>query len=255
MNINRSFQHVEAVIRKIGLIGGVSWPATILYYEGLCRAARDLVPGGSPRISIESLDMRETLDRRGTPGDTKSWARYDKTFRDAFASLEGVGCEVGAIASVTPHGRFGEAIAGTGLQVVSILDTTAQALGDRSLNAAIVLGTAVTMSGTWFHDALSHAGIDCPDVMAQHDIDEIANMLETFFYPGIGIDGRSDLLAFCHRIMPQTTKTAIILACTDLSAAFPEFAQDAVFELEGLTFVDAGTAHIQAIYKAAMMPD
>ena len=198
--------------------------------------------------------MIETMACRGTSDDPQSWERYDNIFRDAFASLEDAGCEIAAIASVTPHARLAEAVEGTTLPVVSILDVTVQALKDHSLESAVVLGTSLTMSGQWFHNSLREADIACPDVISQRDIDEISRMLEDYFYPGKGIEGRADLLAFCHRLTSGFEKTAIILACTDFSNAFPEYSAETVFELEGMVFVDSGTAHIQELLRLAMMP-
>ncbi|SEN84561.1 aspartate racemase [Roseovarius tolerans] len=242
---------MEKTFRKIGLVGGVGWPATILYYEGLCRAARASLPGGSPRLAIESLDMRETLALRGTPGNPQSWTGFDATFRDALSNLERGGCKIAAIASVTPHARFSDIIDGISIPVVSIVDAAVQTARKHALTSVIVLGTPVTMTGVWFHEALRASSIDCPDIVTQDDIQEIADLLEKHFYPGRGAEGRAALLGICHRLAESRPSSAIVLACTDFSTAFPEFATGAVIEVEGLTFLDAGLAHIQAILSAA----
>ena len=51
-------------MKKIGLVGGVGWPATAAYYSAICAAAREWCPGGSPNMMIESLDI-ELQRRRG----------------------------------------------------------------------------------------------------------------------------------------------------------------------------------------------
>ena len=243
---------MEAEIKKIGLIGGVGWPATALYYNGLCRAAQASIPGGSPSMAIESLNMRDTLALRGISGDPQSWSGYDAIFRYALTRLEDAGCCVAAIASVTPHARLSEFKRDLALPVVSILDTSAEVLVRHGLSSVVVLGTPVTMAGGWFEEALEAVGIDCPVSASPSEIDEVQQLLEKYFYPGNGIEGREALLAFCKRMNPDPTGTVIILACTDFSAAFPEFETNAVISVEGLTVVDAATAHIQAILNAAM---
>jgi len=196
--------------------------------------------------------MRETLVLRGTPENPESWTGFDATFRDALSNLERSGCEIAAIASVTPHARFSDIVNGISIPVVSIVDAAVQTARNHSLTSAIVLGTSVTMTGEWFQDALRASGIDCPDIVRQDDIREIVNLLETHFYPGRGAEGRVAFLTLCLRLAALRPGTAIILACTDFSTAFPEFANDAVIEVDGLTFLDAGKAHIQAILAAAM---
>jgi aspartate racemase len=201
---------------------------------------------------IESLNMRDTLAVRGILGDPQSWSGYDAIFRDALTRLEDAGCGVAAIASVTPHARLSEFIRDLALPVVSILETSAEVSVRNGLSSVVVLGTPVTMAGRWFEEALEAVGIDCPIRVSPSEIDEVQQLLQRYFYPGNGIEGREALLAFCKRMNPDPTGTAIILACTDFSAAFPEFATNAVISIEGITVVDAATAHIQAILNAAM---
>lgn len=42
------------------------------------------------------------------------------------------------------------------------------------------------------------------------------------------------------------------LACTELPLAFPEQAGDEHFEVEGITFVNANVAHVEAVLDAAL---
>ena len=244
-----------ADIKKVGLIGGVGWPATVLYYEGLCEAAAAHCPGGSPPMVIESLNMQDTLSQRGTAGDPRSWQVYDAIFRDALIRLENAGCDVAAIASVTPHGRFSEYLEGITIPVISILDTTAAVVQNHAIASAFVLGTPVTMQGGWFEAALEDAGVACPTRASTPEINEMQMLLEAYFYVGRGAEGREALMAFCKRINPDPIHTAIILACTDFSAAFPERATGTVFSVDGMTFIDAGSAHVQSILDHAIAQD
>jgi len=91
---------------KIGLIGGLGWPATLAYYEAICGAARINGAAGSPEMTIESLDMAKTLAARGKPNDDASWAAFDRIFQEALGRLHTAGCDIAAIASVTPHNRL-----------------------------------------------------------------------------------------------------------------------------------------------------
>lgn len=244
-----------ADIRKIGLIGGVGWPATVLYYEGLCKAAAAHCPGGSPSMVIESLNMQDTLSQRGTAADPQSWQAYDAIFRDALIRLEKAGCDIGAIASVTPHGRIFAYLAGVTIPVISILDTTAAVAQNHAIASAIVFGTPITMQGGWFEETLEDAGVTCTTRANAAEIDEMQMLLDRYFYVGRGKEGRDALLAFCKRINPDPTQTAIILACTDFSAAFPECASGTIFTVDGMTFIDAGSAHVQAILDQAIAND
>ncbi|MDA8747261.1 aspartate/glutamate racemase family protein [Litoreibacter sp.] len=244
-----------ADIKKIGLIGGVGWPATVLYYEGLCKAAAAHCSGGSPPMVIESLNMQDTLSQRGTADDSQSWQVYDAIFRDALIRLENAGCGIAAIASVTPHGRFSEYLTGVTIPVISILDATAAVAQNHAIASVIVLGTPVTMQGGWFEEALEDVGVTCSTRANAAESNEIQMLLDTHFYVGRGAEGRDALMAFCKRINPDPIHTSILLACTDFSAAFPECATGTVFSVDGMTFIDAGSAHVQSILDQAIAQD
>jgi len=92
---------------KIGLIGGVGWPATVAYYETICRASGSEAID-APDMSIESLDMSKALEALGKAraDDEDSWAAFDNYFSIALGRLAASGCKLAAIASVTPHIRL-----------------------------------------------------------------------------------------------------------------------------------------------------
>jgi hypothetical protein len=48
-----------------------------------------------------------------------------------------------------------------------------------------------------------------------------------------------------------TGSTLTLLACTDLSPAFPEVDDKALFMAEGFRFLDATCAHVSAILETA----
>ncbi|MCK4862618.1 MAG: hypothetical protein KAS85_11955, partial [Rhodobacteraceae bacterium] len=103
--------------------------------------------------------------------------------------------------------------------------------------------------------ALKYVGVQCPTRANANERTDIQLLLANYFYVGRGSEGRDALLAFCKRINPDPSRTAIVLACTDFSAAFPECARDTVFVVDGITFVDAGSAHVQAILEQAIVHD
>ncbi|MEP0943592.1 MAG: aspartate/glutamate racemase family protein [Rhizobiaceae bacterium] len=242
---------MEAIIKKIGLIGGIGWPATLTYYEGICKASRTVMSAGSPPMVIESLNMEETLSARGRSGDEESWQLFDSIFIDAMHRLEQAGCAIAAMASVTPHARLSSIRRGVNIPIISIVDICTDIANRNDIRSAIVLGTPVTMSGGWFDHELKRAGIAVPISISQADIDATENLLSRYFYPGDGFEGRAALLKFCSDLNNWTDKAAIVLACTDFSSAFPEFEGKPIFTVDGQVFIDAASAHIQAILKSA----
>lgn len=235
---------------KIGLIGGLGWPATAAYYEAICRRARVGGDTGSPEMTIESLDMAKTLEARGAANDEESWLAFDSIFQQALGRLHDVGCDIAAIASVTPHNRLSAISKNSPIGIVSILDAVASKLPGNIAKDAVVLGTSVTMQGRLFDDALMQRGMTLRRV-SNADIAAHGDLLETYFYSGRADEGRSALIRYIRSAFGDSEELLCILACTDLAPAFPDNAGQVVFEVEGIKFCDATAAHVDAILAAA----
>lgn len=236
--------------RKIGLIGGLGWPATVAYYEAICRAAEAAGHKGSPEMTIESLDMSATVAARGVAGDEKSWAGFDDIFRLALGRLSAAGCDCAAIASVTPHNRLHAISRDTPLPVIGVVDAVTETVRPGPHNGAIVLGTSVTMEGKLFDDVLAEIGVTAIQPN-KTDVTGMTSLLDEFFYPGRATEGRDSLIAFIRSIVGDRSGVLIILACTDLTPAFPESADQSRFTADGFDFLDTTAAHVEAILKAA----
>ena len=86
----------ESGIKKIGIVGGVAWPSTVVYYSELCRRGDELrsTPWPNARLAdmafemtIESLDLNRAISYWGEDDDDASWARFDEYHRDALKRL------------------------------------------------------------------------------------------------------------------------------------------------------------------------
>jgi aspartate racemase len=236
--------------RKIGLIGGLGWPATVAYYEAICRAAKTAGHKGSPEMAIESLDMSATVAARGVVGDEKSWTRFDDIFRQALGRLSAAGCDCAAIASVTPHNRLHAFARDAPLPFISVVDAVTDWVRAGTHSKAIVLGTSVTMNGNLFDDGLAEVGVTTIQTN-KTDVTGMTSLLDEYFYAGRAIEGRDSLIAFIRSIVGDRSGVLIILACTDLTPAFPESADQSRFTADGFDFLDTTAAHVEAILKAA----
>ena len=236
---------------KIGLVGGLGWPATVAYYEAICRAAQKSGLPGTPEMTIESLDMSKTMAARGTAGDTASWRAFDQLFVESLNRLATAGCDLCAIASVTPHNRLGAIAENTSIPVVSVVDAVSDRIESLEVSTAVVLGTSVTMQGTLFDQALASRGID----MVRPPVAEVAafsGLLDDFFYSGRSAEGRSALIDYVNSLTAGIDDVLVLLACTDLTPAFPEAGGQALFHAGGYQVVDATAAHVDAIMQAVV---
>ena len=239
-------------MRRIGVIGGAAWPSTIEYYRLICdganahfAAAGEVSPLPTPPMTIESVNIAETRALRGVQGDEASWEAYDSVIRDALLRLEAAGCDFAIMANNTFHTRLASLKRGLSMEVLSILDVTADAARAAGAEKALVLGTSVTMQSDEYARVLATRGVEANARLDDDVIDRMQAAIDAEFYGAEATaEGRGVLLDICRA--HAADGAVVLLACTELPLAFPEHAGEAVFESDGFTFVNTTAAHAAA---------
>lgn len=147
-------------MRTIGVIGGLSWESTALYYRHMNEGARERLGGlHSLRTLILSLDFApiEELQRAG------DWDAQAMIMADAACRLAAAGADALLIASNTMHKLAPAVEAASGLPLIHIVDAVARrAIAGGSRRPAL-LGTRFTMEDDFFVDRLR----------GRHDLDPL----------------------------------------------------------------------------------
>ena len=134
-------------MKRIGLLGGMSWESSLVYYRLVNEAVRDRVGGlHSADCVLRSVDFAEieALQRAG------DWDAAGALLAREAASLEDAGAEMLVLCTNTMH-RVADAItAAVGVPLVHIADATADAVRARGLRSVGLLGTAYTMEGEFY---------------------------------------------------------------------------------------------------------
>lgn len=139
-------------MRRIGLIGGLSWESSAEYYRIINQAAQQRLGGlHSADCLMLSFDFAE-IEALQVAGD---WAAATQRMVSAAQQLEraGAGCIV--ICSNTMH-RMAEAVqAAVELPLIHIADATAQPMLQAGLQTIGLLGTRFTMQQDFYRGRLS----------------------------------------------------------------------------------------------------
>ncbi len=138
-------------MRRIGLIGGLSWESSAEYYRIINQAAQRRLGGlHSADCLLLSFDFAE-IEALQVAGD---WAAASQRMVSAAQQLEraGAGCIV--ICSNTMH-RMADAVqAAVGLPLIHIADATAQPILQAGLHTVGLLGTRFTMQQDFYRGRL-----------------------------------------------------------------------------------------------------
>jgi len=158
--------------RTIGILGGMSPESTAMYYEYITRTYKQRFGDfGFPEILIYSVNFQKFADwqREGR------WAEAAGEMAKALERLRGAGADFGLIATNTMHIVFDEVQKAVRMPLLSIVDTTAEAIQTAGLTLVGLLGTVFTMRERFYRDGLARFGIDVlvPDDSRQERINEV----------------------------------------------------------------------------------
>jgi aspartate racemase len=144
-------------MKRIGLIGGMTWESTEIYYRLINRAVQQRLGGmHSADILMHSLDFTEP-ERLAR---TAQWDALAKLFIGVGHSLQDGGAEMLLLCANTAHRVAEQVQRALSIPLVHICDCTAQKLKIDGLKRVVLLGTAYTMEEDFFKDRLRASGID-----------------------------------------------------------------------------------------------
>ena len=138
-------------MKTIGLIGGMSWESSKLYYEFLNILARDVLGNShSAKCVMVSVDFAE-IERLTFQGD---WEGIGKLMQGTAQQLERAGADIILLCTNTIH-LVSEAISeNVNIPFLHIATTTGEAISQLRLNKVALLGTKFTMEKDFYTKTL-----------------------------------------------------------------------------------------------------
>jgi aspartate racemase len=202
-------------VRKLGIIGGMSWSSTALYYEHLNRGIAQRLGGlHSARLVIESLDLAPFADME-LSGD---WDGVAKVTLDAAKRLEVAGADGLIITSNTGHKVYDAVAPKVGVPMLHIGDATADQLVADGRKRVALLGTRFTMLEPHVRSRLESRGITLVAVEDEWvgEVDRI--IFEELAAGRVVRNSQRKLKTLITELAKQRVQ-AVVLGCTELVMA------------------------------------
>ena len=144
-------------LRRIGLLGGMSWESTALYYRLVNEDVRSRLGGfHSARLVLASVDFAE-VEAMQVAGD---WSGAGELLAAEARGLEAAGAECVVLCTNTMHKVADVIEAAVGIPLLHLADVTAHAIRGAGLERVALLGTRFTMEQPFYADRLRSHGID-----------------------------------------------------------------------------------------------
>ena len=144
-------------MRTLGLIGGMSWESTVVYYQLLNRMVRErLGRSHSAPLILWSVDF-EPMTHLQAAGE---WDQATAVLADAAQRLEQAGAQALLICANTMHLMADEVQAAVSIPVIHIADATAAMIRAAGLRRPLLLATRYTMEKPFYRERLARRGVE-----------------------------------------------------------------------------------------------
>ena len=227
-------------MKTIGLIGGMSWESTALYYRILNQeTARRLGGLHSAPVLLHSLDFApiEELQQAG------KWDEAGKLLAAAARGLVAGGASVIGLASNTMHIVAGQIEDGLGVPFIHIAEPTAAALIESGVRRVGLLGTRFTMEMLFYKDRLKARGLDV--LVPDADVPALNAIIYDELCLGIVRDPSRQIFVDAISRLGNRGAEAVILGCTEIGMLIDQTSST-------LPVFDTTELHAKALVAAAL---
>jgi aspartate racemase len=199
-------------MRTIGLIGGMSWESTRIYYELLNRGVQKSLGGlHSAQILLSSLDMARVADMQneGRWNEAAEWLAMEAL------RLEHAGADVIAIAANTMHKCAARVMAAVSVPFLHIVDPLVAKLRLDQRRHPLLLATRFTMEDRFFLERLEACDL-APLVPLLEDRIQLHGLIYEELCKGIVSSGAVTALQRLTAAGKARGADSVILGCTEL---------------------------------------
>lgn len=200
-------------MKTIGLIGGMSWESSALYYQIINRTIQEKLGGvHSGKSLLYSVDFNEIaiLQKEG------KWEKLGELMVEAAQKLEKGGADFIILCTNTMHKLSDEIEKNLSIPLVHIVDATAEKIEENGLKKIGLLGTSFTMEQSFFKDRLLYKHkieTIIPNDKQRADIHRI--IYEELVKGIIKIHSRNIFLEIISDLIDKGAE-GIVLGCTEI---------------------------------------
>jgi len=199
-------------LRKLGLIGGMSWVSTGIYYDQINRIVqRRAAPMASAPLLIESLDFAQLYAIR----EDRDWRRAAEVLCESAKRLEGAGAEALIIGANSMHKLYDDVAGAVDVPILHIAEYVGAALKASGHKNAALIGTRNVMTESFYRKRLVAQGVDLlpPDMANVEMLDNI--IYDELMVGKVTRDAQRSLKTMITN-KAQEGADSIVLACTEL---------------------------------------
>jgi len=229
-------------MKTIGLIGGMSWESSAVYYDIINKEIKKRLGGHhSCQCLMYSVDFSE-IEHLQHQGD---WEGLTRIMIDAAQRVERGGADFLVICTNTMHKMAPEVEKSIGIPLLHIVDAVAEEILRKGLKKIALLGTRFTMEQDFYKGRLTEKhGIEViiPDLAGVEIVHRI--IYNELVHGVIKEESRLEYLAVIERLITRGAQ-GIILGCTEIPLLVKQ--EDCPVPVFDTTTIHAVAAVVHAI--------
>jgi aspartate racemase len=198
--------------KKIGILGGLTPESTVTYYMHIVHRYHEIHGDhGYPECIILGVSFQKFEDWMGQ----EDWDSIEMELLNGLRVLEKAGADFSVIATNTMHILFDELQEKTTMPLISIIDTTAEAIQEDGMSTVGLLGTRFTMNKPFYREGLEKHGIEViiPEDKDREYIQRV--IFEELSVGKLSEESRKGFLGIIDKLVEQGDE-GIVLGCTEI---------------------------------------
>jgi aspartate racemase len=202
-------------MKKIGMLGGMSWESTLTYYKLLNEEVKNRLGGlHSAKIILSSVDFDEIEKFQ----HSSLWNETAEILSNEAISVEKAGAEFLIICTNTMHKVAPLISQNINIPILHIADATGEALVRDGIKRVALLGTKFTMCEDFYKNRIEEKfGVEVV-IPNEKEQDTIHEVIYTELCLGkINKTSRDEYIKIIKRLEEDDSCEAVILGCTEIA--------------------------------------
>ncbi len=231
-------------MQTIGLVGGMSWESSAVYYRDLNTGVQQRLGGlSSPKLALKTVDFAELTALEGSDS-AERWDQIGQLLAEAAQGVERAGADFLLLCTTTFHKVADQVEAAVEIPVLHLADVVAAACLAQGIDKVGLIGTKVTMTEGFFVDRLASQGLEVIVPSTEHHEWLNAAIYEELVHGHVLPRSRTQVVNIINELW-DAGAGGVLLGCTELELLVKQ--SDVELPVFGCT-----TLHVEAALDRAL---
>ncbi|HWA35931.1 MAG TPA: aspartate/glutamate racemase family protein [Cyclobacteriaceae bacterium] len=200
-------------MKTMGLIGGLSWFSTTVYYRIINQLTNERLGGShSAKLFLYSVDFNDFRVIQ----DKGDWKGLENMLAEIAHRLENAGADCIVMCTNTPHIVADELRERINVPLLHIAEETAKEIVKQNIKTVALLGTRFTMENSFFKNRLANYGLETI-IPGSEDRDFIHNSIFNELTKGIFDEQTKARYIRMIEELGKAGAQGVIFGCTEIS--------------------------------------